>query len=76
MKNKFIIENKTRWIRSIRPGETKTGYVKKHSELDSLCTLVSRFNKGYGRELGLCIRSNRCWEEKSFTITCALIEEP
>ena len=76
MKNTFIIENKTRWIRSIRPGETKTGYVKKHSELDSLCTLVSRFNRGYGRELGLYIRSNRCWEEKSFTISCYKKEEP
>ena len=76
MTKQTLIENKTKWIRSIRPGETKTGYVKKHTELDSLCTLVSRFNCGYGRELGLYIRSSRCWEEKSFTISCLKTEKP
>lgn len=72
--DKDFIEKKTEWIRSIRPGETKKGFVSKHEELDTLSTLVSRFNQGLGRDRGVVLSSKRNWFEKSFTITCQRIQ--
>ena len=76
MSDSIISACKTKWIRSIQPGETKTGYVNDHSELDTLSTLVARYNKGYGLERDCRIHYRRNWEEKSFTITCYKKEEP
>ena len=70
-----FIERKTEWIRSIRPGETKTGYVREHEELDTLSTLLSRNNMGLGRERGVFVSGKRNWFEKSFTISCRKIDE-
>lgn len=58
MENQFI-EKKTEWIRSIRPGETKTGFVREYEELDTLSTLVSRFNQGLGRDRGVKLTTKR-----------------
>ena len=69
-----FIEKKTVWIRSIRPGETKKGFVREYEELDTLSTLVSRFNQGLGRDRGVVLTSKRNWFEKSFTITCNKIQ--
>lgn len=74
MKTEFI-EKKTEWIRSIRPGETKTGYVREHEELDTLSTLLSRFNMGLGRERGIFVSGKRDWFKKSFTLTCYKLED-
>ena len=71
---KEFIEKKTEWIRSIRLGETKKVFVKKHEELDTLCTLASRFNQGTGRERGVRVTCKRNWFEKSFMITCQKVE--
>ena len=76
MTKRTIILNKTQWIRSIQPGETKTGYVNDHNELDSLSTLVARDNKGYGFERNCRIHYRSNWKEKSFTISCYKIEVP
>lgn len=74
MENEYI-ERKTEWIRSIHPGETKTGYVREHEELDTLSTLLSRFNMGVGRDRGVFVTGKRNWFEKSFTLSCRKIEE-
>ncbi len=73
MENQFI-EKKTEWIRSIRPDETKTGFVREYEELDTLSTLVSRFNQGLGRDRGVKLTTKRNWEEKSFSIKCEKIK--
>lgn len=73
MENQFI-EKKTEWIRSIRPGETKTGFVREYEDFDSLSTLVSRFNQGLGRDRGVKLTTKRNWYEKSFTIKCEKIQ--
>lgn len=74
MEQEFI-ERKTEWIRSIRPGETKKGFVREYEELDTLSTLTSRFNQSVGRDRGVVLTGKRCWHEKSFTITCHRIEK-
>ena len=74
MEQEFI-EKKTEWIRSIRPGETKTGFVREYEELDTLSTLVSRFNQGLGRDRGVFVSGKRDWFAKSFTITCRKLAE-
>lgn len=71
---KDFIEKKTTWIRTIRAGESKTGYVREYEEFDTLSTLVSRFNNGLGRDRGVFLSSKRNWYEKSFTITCHPLE--
>ena len=73
MEQEFI-EKKTEWIRSIRPGETKKGFVREYEELDTLSTLASRFNQSLGRDRGVVITSKRNWYEKSFTIVCNKIQ--
>ena len=74
MEQEFI-EKKTEWIRSIRPGETKTGFVREYEELDTLSTLISRFNQGLGRDRGVFVSGKRDWFTKSFTITCRKLTE-
>lgn len=70
----FIVK-KSEWIRSIRPGETKKGYVRRHEELDTLSTLLTRFNMTLGKERGIFVSGKRDWYEKSFTLMCRLLEE-
>ena len=72
--DKDFIEKKTEWIHSIRPGETKTGFVREYEELDTLSTLVSRFNQSLGRDRGVVLSGKRNWYEKSFTIVCNRIQ--
>ena len=74
MEEKTFIEKKTEWIRSIRPGNEKTGYVRSYDEIDTLSTLVSRFNQGLGRDRGVKLTTKRNWDEKSFTIKCERIK--
>ena len=73
MENQFI-EKKTECILSIRPGETKIGFVREYEELDTLSTLASRFNQGLGRDRGVRLVTKRSWDEKSFTIKCERIK--
>lgn len=72
---KEFIKKKTDWIRTIQPGETKKGYVLRHEDLDTLSTLLTRFNKSQGMERGVFVTGKRDWYEKSFTITCYKIED-
>lgn len=65
-----VIKNKSEWIRSIQPGEIKTGFFSLPTELDSISTLVSRFNNSLGREKGIRLTGRRNWVERSFTIEC------
>ena len=69
-----LIEKKTEWINSILPGETKTGYFKNRKELDSVSTLVGRFNNGIGMDKGLRISVCRNWVDISYTLTCNIVE--
>lgn len=69
------VEDKTAWIRDISPGQEKTGFFSSYNELDTISTLVSRFNKGYGAELGLRIEGHRDWENKSYTIKCFKLDD-
>lgn len=71
---KEFIEKKTEWIRLIRLGETKKGFVREYEELDTLSTLTSRFNQGLGRDRGVRLTCKRNWYEKSFTIKCQKLE--
>ena len=81
MEEKTFIEKKTEWIRSIRPGGEKKGFVgekkgfvRNYEEIDTLSTLVSRFNQGLGRDRGVKLTTKRNWEEKSFSIKCEKIK--
>lgn len=74
MEEKTFIEKKTEWIRSIRPGDEKKGFVRNYEEIDTLSTLVSRFNQGLGRDRGVKLTTKRNWEEKSFSIKCEKIK--
>ena len=70
-----IIKKKMEWIRSIRPGETKIGFFNSRAELDSVSTLVSRFNQSEGCDKGIIISGKRNWYEISYCITCYQIGE-
>ena len=74
MEEKTFIKKKTEWIRSIRPGGEKKGFVRNYEEIDTLSTLVSRFNQGLGRDSGVKLTTKRNWEEKSFSIKCEKIK--
>lgn len=74
MEEKTFIEKKTEWIRSIRPGGEKKGFVRNYEEIDTLSALVSRFNQGLGRDRGVKLTTKRNWEEKSFSIKCEKIK--
>ena len=74
MEEKTFIEKKTEWIRSIRKKRKKKGFVRNYEEIDTLSTLVSRFNQGLGRDRGVKLTTKRNWEEKSFSIKCEKIK--
>lgn len=72
---RVYIKKKTEWINSIRLGETKTGYFKDRQDLNTVCTLISRYNMTIGLTRGWRIRGSRNWQEKNYTITCIKIED-
>lgn len=41
------IHKKKEWIRSLKPGETDTGHFERKEDLDSMKTLIYRFNKKF-----------------------------
>lgn len=74
MENKPI-KKKSEWIRSIQPGETKVGQFQSYEDLDTMSTLVSRFNQSLGKERGVVLSGKRDWYAKTYTITCRRIME-
>lgn len=67
---KELVTKKTEWLCSIQPGETKIGYFSSYQELNTMSTLISRFNKGIGFEKGLYITGKRDWNNLAYIVTC------
>lgn len=63
------------WLKNFKPGMTETCYFESRAELDTMCTLLSRFNKRHGIDEGIVLSGRRNWNDISFTVTCRSINE-
>ena len=69
-----IIENKTKWLRSLKRGETKVGRLASSKECTSLSVLIYRWNIDEGASKGIRITASYDRKNCIVTITGNVIE--
>lgn len=69
-----FIENKTKWLRSLKRGETKVGRLASSKECTSLSVLIYRWNIDEGASKGIRITASYDRKNCIVTITGNVIE--
>ena len=62
-----IIENKTKWLRSLKRGETKVGRLASSKECTTMSVLIYRWNIDEGASKG--IRISATYDRKNCIVT-------